>query len=338
MGLIVAARRELLQLAHRCGFGRRVGCLLVRLLALRVAIPATRAGAPQEHAVEIYTFVTDEGEYEQMVSSFRAAGFGECATFTRLSDASTDPFAAITRVGAVGTHPYAILCHQDVRLDRGAGSRELFERLDELERLDQDWVVAGCAGVNGRLEVVRRVIDIYGADSDHVTPASVMSLDEIVLILNRRNTPACTPGVTGFHLYGADVCLNALVRGGSAYVIELPVTHQGLGGAKPGYRAAYDEVRRQFVRAWAPRFALAYIGTTVEVIALSRYRVLEWVFSRSRVVMWVGSQQTARMASHPKLDLSSDRASPTMRREPAIQLDRDQATSAGLRRETSDGI
>lgn len=273
-----------------------VGLAARSLLAPRLGLGRGRGASAgsQEHRVDIYTFVTDRDEFLQMQESFRRAGFGSQATFTELSDRDDNPFAAVTEITQTAGAPYAILCHQDIRLPEGSTPAELFDRLDQLEERDPGWQVAGCSGVTRDLGIVRQVFDVWGGFSPHVPPVRVMSLDEIVLVLNRRNRPRCSVGVSGFHFYGTDVCLNALEDGGSCYVIGFPVIHLGLGNLKDGYRPGYESVRAQFLAVWSARSRARYVASTIEVLGLSRSRAIARLLNSERAVRWVS---TARRRS-----------------------------------------
>jgi hypothetical protein len=242
----------------------------------------------REPAFEICTFVRDDAQYAAMRSSFVGAGFtAELATFTRLDDRGTaglsrEPFAAITLLGGADDPPFAILCHQDVRLDQGYGASELISRLEQLDALDPAWTVAGNAGGALDMRVVRRLVDPIGGSTAGPFPVRVASLDENFLVLNRIRAPSCSGGLDGFHLYGTDVCLNALAAGGSAYVIDFPLTHLS-GGA---IDSSYYEIRQRFLEVWNPRHRFLYLRTPNELLFISRSKLLRRVFGSSRGLSW----------------------------------------------------
>ncbi|MGC8490094.1 MAG: hypothetical protein ACP5QO_17990, partial [Clostridia bacterium] len=179
-----------------------------------------------------------------------------------------------------------VLCHQDVRPDLGSGADRLLDLLGALDRLDPGWTVAGDAGVLRSLAVVRRVHDRFGGMSSHQLPARVMSLDENLLVLNRRNAPRCSPELSGFHFYGTDVCLNAIMAGGSAYVIDFPVTHGDFGPPKD-YGATYVRAREEFVTLWSARRRAGYVGSTTEVLTVGHPRLLRTCLDAVPLRNWV---------------------------------------------------
>jgi hypothetical protein len=240
----------------------------------------------------IYTFVNDDELYRGMVATFTDAGFNP-AGLVRLTDQDDNPYAAITRIGRVSAARYPILCHQDVRPDRGAGAVELAAGLTQLDTVDPDWVVAGIAGVMRNGRGLRRVVDLSGgstARTRELLPLPVVSLDECFLVFNGRNAPRCSAGISGFHLYASDVCLQALSSAGAAYVIDFPITHLGRGTVDGGYEA----VKNRFVEIWNEHFLFCYLPTQIRGIFLSRSRILRRVFGSGLAMTCVGRAARSR--------------------------------------------
>ena len=232
---------------------------------------------------EIHTFVTDDAMYAEMRRSFVDAGFDpEC--FVRLTDERSEPYAAISAIGGVGAR-YPILCHQDVRADQGVGAGELLGALEQLDAIDASWVVAGNGGVSRNMRIVRRLRDPHGGSTRDRVPAAAQTLDENFLVFNTNHPPRCTEALSGFHLYGADVCLNALKGGGSAYVIDFPLTHLSGGEVDDGYR----RVREGFLAVWNRQCLFRYVATPNEVLFVSRFSLLRRTLGSARVLSWAWS-------------------------------------------------
>jgi hypothetical protein len=115
-----------------------------------------------------------------------------------------------------------------------------------------------------------------------------VTLDENFLVLNRRNVPRSTDGLSGFHLYGSDVCLHALSSGGSAYVIDFPISHVGRltqnGDYPRAYWQSYELVKNRFMATWSDRYWFCYVVTPVDTLFISRSRILRRVFGSTRAV------------------------------------------------------
>ena len=113
-----------------------------------------------------------------------------------------------------------VFLHQDIYLPAGWFAR-LSACLEQLDRKDANWGVAGCWGTTERGEGFGHVyspgMDVLGARFDE--PQEVQALDEIVLIMRRSRGLRFDEGLGHFHLYGADLCLEARLRGMRSYAI-----------------------------------------------------------------------------------------------------------------------
>jgi Methyltransferase domain len=273
---------------------RALGSILLGLGAPRLSTQARppSAAASWHAPFTIYTFVNDDLLYERMRQSFIDAGFSP-GSFVRLSDSDDDPYAAVTRIGKESTARYPILCHQDVFADQGAGAVELLAAVEQLDAIDPRWVVGGNAGImrNGRM--VQRLVDPYGGPTGESLPLPVVTLDSNFLVFNACNTPRCSEGISEHFLYGSDVCLHALASGGSAYVVDFPVTHLSSGNTDS---AAYKRARVHFIEAWRSRCWFRYVSTTADAFFLSRSKLLRRLFGSSRALACVsqaGDRPTA---------------------------------------------
>lgn len=270
------------------GVARAIVRLNARLANARRR-PEQSSGSERVYRFVVYTFVTDDDQYREMRESFYRAGFSPpLAEFVPLRDRrspeGSDPYELISRLGEGGADAaHCVLVHQDVRLDRGAGAAELIAALEELDRLDPLWFVAGDAGATSDLRIVRRLHDPHGGGTGDPMPCRVITLDENLLVLNPARSPHCSPGLSGFHLYGTDVCLNAREAGGAAYVIDFPVTHLSAGYVGPEYRQALSRL----TETWQPRFGFAYVLTPNGLVFLSRWILLRWIFGSRRLCEWV---------------------------------------------------
>jgi hypothetical protein len=226
--------------------------------------------------IPIFTFVTDRDGYSQMRHSFELAGFTpEQASFTELTgtgqSGEPEPYSTITRLVADLSEPFFILCHQDLRLDQGHRIDDLIGAVRDLEERDDRWAVAGNAGGTKALRVVRSLADPHGGPTDTRFPARVHSLDENFLVIRTGTELSCSPQLSGFHLYGTDLCLNALDQGRQPYVIDFRVRHLSRGTRDAGYARARDRL----VAHWGSRFVACYVRTTIEVLFLSRLGFLQ---------------------------------------------------------------
>ena len=119
-----------------------------------------------------------------------------------------------------------VFVHQDVYLPHEwVSSVEM--ALREIERSDPDWGVVGCWGVRHDRAKFGHLYTpgdgIVGGPFDK--PERVRTLDEVVLILRRSSGLKYDEGLTGFHFYGADICLAAAWAGRQCYAVSAFCVH-----------------------------------------------------------------------------------------------------------------
>jgi hypothetical protein len=157
---------------------------------------------------------------------------------------------------------WVVLVHQDVYLPPG-WDRRVSGQLREAERRFGPIGIAGVYGVGDvdepadappRAERIGWVVD-RGRELRHgrELPARVATLDELLLILP-RGTPLRGDPALGFHLYGADLCLQAREHGLPAVALGAPCRHDSRSVALP---EAFFAAARVFARKWAHRLPVA---------------------------------------------------------------------------------
>jgi len=162
-----------------------------------------------------------------------------------------------------------VLCHQDLRLIEDGADR-LEAVLSELEARDAGWAVAGNAGGTGLGRLAMRISDPHGENRRIGSlPERAMSLDENFLVLKRSARIGLSRDLTGFHFYGADLCLAADIMGHSAYVIDFHLRHLSDGRISPAFYQARAAFRAKWSRALRPR----WMQTTCGVMRLSGSRL-----------------------------------------------------------------
>src|SRR5208282_4650951 len=111
---------------------------------------------------------------------------------------------------------------------------ELERALTHLDALDPDWGVVGFVGVRkGRGDVI--VGYCYSTGLQQIVgepfqgPVETISLDEIVLVIRRSSGLTFDEMLPGFHLYGTDICLQALRKHLRSYVVQAFCIHNTNG-------------------------------------------------------------------------------------------------------------
>jgi SAM-dependent methyltransferase len=162
---------------------------------------------------------------------------------------------------------WVVCVHQDVYLPDG-WDRVLTLQLQQAE---DSFGSPGVAGVIGQTsEGMARPGSLWPlvgwvVDRDRVLkgpdrlPAIAETLDELVLVLP-KGTPLRFDATLGFHLYGADLCLQAKERGLAVAALEALCFHNSRGVDLP---ADFHTSGRVFAQKWAHRLP---VQTTCAVI------------------------------------------------------------------------
>jgi hypothetical protein len=207
----------------------------------------------------VVTLLRNEASYRRMLRSYRDYGFTPANTefiaidnrVTNLADGYQGARLALSQ--AAGR--YLIFCHDDVELLQDSFD-DLCQRLEALEATDPTWMVAGMAGgvyrqqasATGRNRVASRLSDRWGAGRKvcRPFPRRVESLDEMFLLMPRLRAPQASVDLSGFHFFGTDLCLQAELAGGSAYVIDFHLFHHGTGHKGPDYWEQKSQIEAKY--------------------------------------------------------------------------------------------
>jgi hypothetical protein len=231
----------------------------------------------------ICTIVSRPDEYAEMIQSFKKGGFdGEDCEFLCLDNSSQNIFDAFKGNNLFLTTArgeFVILCHQDVLL-LNDGRVQLEAALRKLTEHDPRWAACGNAGgdQNGRLAI--RISDPHGSNQSFGTfPAKVQSLDENFIVVRRSANLALSNDLTGFHLYGTDLCIIADILGYSCYVIDFHLRHKSPGKTDEQFFLARAGMIQKYRRALRSRS----ISTTCTSMFLSGVPLLGNILSNHLV-------------------------------------------------------
>lgn len=229
-----------------------------------VAINARQVHVPEEggqHSAggvkfSFVTLVTKPDQYAEMIESFRQKGFDDsCAEYLYVDNSqhnALDGFSGLTALINEATGTYIICVHQDVIASDG-DLATLDAELRKLDALDPTWAVAGNAGRRGE-RYFMAISDPRGDDQFHgPLPAKVDVLDENFIVLKASAMVAPSIDLSGFHLYGVDLCLQAQGRGYSCYAIEFRLTHLSKGLVDQSYLECREAFESKLEKHWQPR-------------------------------------------------------------------------------------
>lgn len=186
------------------------------------------------------TLVTNFDEYLEMVESAKNKGFigddVEFLYFDNQSKNNADGYLGINVALQKAQGEYLIFCHQDI-IFFDDNRKKLDICLNELENKDKNWAVCGNAGKTKygilKIRITEPRMQDYAIGN---FPEQVISLDENFLILNRKNHFSNSSALlNGFHLYGLDLCQNAIALGLNCYVIDFHLIHKSIGNLNQSY-------------------------------------------------------------------------------------------------------
>jgi hypothetical protein len=213
----------------------------------------------------ICTIVNNQEEYQEMKQSFRQCGFEDECEYLVADNTVENKFDAYQAIAAFmkqASGRFLIIVHQDVRcIDTKA---QLKQCLKNLTTKDSKWAICGNAGAYGYHARIMHLTNIDKVLKYSNLPAQVDSLDENLLVINRVSNLTISADLTGYHLYGTDLCLIADFLGYTSYVIPFMVNHLSTGNLKaldayiPAFRAAYGrKLRSRYIETTCTKFYLS---------------------------------------------------------------------------------
>ncbi len=249
---------------------------------------------PAARMFQVATVANDAAQYAAMRRSFEAAGFSDdrarYTLFDNARDNRHEPYAVLRQLSGEGPEPYLVLCHQDVRLDLSHGYDQLAAQVALLNDRHPDWAVAGNAGGGCEDRVLAHLDEPTGRYREANLPAAARSLDENFLLLRRSGGALCSEGLRGFHLYGTDVCLHAIARGRTAFVIDFLLTHLSAGNADS---PAFRDARARLIAHWNRYFLAGFVKTACTDFCLARNAFVRGLLGkrpiRALYFSWLGN-------------------------------------------------
>jgi glycosyltransferase involved in cell wall biosynthesis len=134
--------------------------------------------------------------------------------------------SAYNRGLSLSKNEVVVFVHQDVYLPEEWLS-SLDMALQAIGRRDPNWGVVGCWGIRSdRAKFGHLYTPGEGVIGGPMAqPEPVRTLDEVVLVLRKNSGFKYDEGLTGFHFYGADICLAAAQSGRNCYAISAFCIH-----------------------------------------------------------------------------------------------------------------
>lgn len=227
----------------------------------------------------VCTLMNNPEEYEIMVKSYKKAGFTEDICEYLFVDNSThnqyDAFTGLNYLISKASGKYLILSHQDTETIFD-NEEVLNKRIEEINQIDSNWAVLGNAGGADVKRLYRRITHLQENIKDGPFPQRVRSLDENFILLKSSAQLTFSSDLTGFHLYGTDICITAEKKGYTCYVIDFNLLHKSNGNINESFFAA----RRAFMQKYAQQLPPQYIRTTCTTMFISDKPWLNFIMNK----------------------------------------------------------
>jgi len=204
----------------------------------------------------ICTLVNDKELYDEMVMCYKQMGFDDDCEFLFIDNTETNQTCAYQGLNTLidqSSGKYIILCHQDILVKNHRSILE--ERLSELDKIDPRWAIVGNAGGICLGEFAAYLQGIN--DNDFLSigkfPHGVQTLDEDWMLLKSSARIGFSANLSGFHFYGADICLQANIRGNTCYVIQFLVQHKGKCDLDDNFYQCLKDIKKKYTIAFRNR-------------------------------------------------------------------------------------
>ena len=216
----------------------------------------------------------------KLCDSIRSASFDYITKFIDNSLGNIDSYQAISKFIAESKTRYICIAHQDVDF-RSLTLPYLHKQIQKIQLIDSRAALFGCAGISH--DGTQGVGHFFDSTGEHMwgfpNNGRVSSLDEFFLVLDREKPVSVTEGLTGFHFYGTDLCVNAARAGYSAYAIDYPVLHNCTPGK---IQPDFFEARQRFQTHLQCAMGHGFVKTTCTTLYAGKNHIVEmFVFARS---------------------------------------------------------
>ena len=187
-----------------------------------------------------------------------------------------------------------VFAHQDVYLPEGWANRAQ-KCIEAIAADDPDWGVIGIYGVKKDGRHAGHVYYHKVMGERFEGGMEVATLDELLLIVRRSSGLKFDPDLDGFHMYGADICLEAGRRGMKSYAISAFCVHNSNDYKllPLQFWKAYFYMRKK----WKSQLP---IKTTCIEITRYYWPMIRWNFIHS-VNLALGRKRIVKRVSDPTL-------------------------------------
>ncbi|MNI60999.1 ATP synthase subunits region ORF 6 [compost metagenome] len=114
-------------------------------------------------------------------------------------------------------------------------------------------------------------------------PLKTKTVDENFMVVKNSANLALSHNLSGFHMYGPDLCLIADVLGFSAYVIDFNIIHKSNGNPDESFL----RLRKAFIKKYNHAFRSRFMTTTITRYYLSGNWFTAWFYNLQPIKFFV---------------------------------------------------
>ncbi|UKT63817.1 hypothetical protein [Pedobacter mucosus] len=235
----------------------------------------------------ICTLVTKKVEYEEMLNSFLEKGFDkDCCEYLFIDNTekcSFEAFGGLNQFLHQAKGKYIILCHQDIII-HDHDKKHLDIKIAEIEKNDNNWaILANAGGINFKWIATNLTQGSGNQIKEKRLPLRTKTVDENFIIVKNSANLALSHDLSGFHLYGTDLCLIADVLGFNSYIIDFNIIHKSDGN--PDH--SFDKLEKEFIKKYNHAFRGRFMTTTITRFYLSGNWFTAWFYSLQPIKFFV---------------------------------------------------
>jgi GT2 family glycosyltransferase len=158
-----------------------------------------------------------------------------------------------------------VFCHQDVLFYKD-WVNTLLKRVAEIDKVDKNWGIIGTAGITIKDATIGSVQSLKGKvqwqQTSRVTYGAVQTVDEHCMIMRRNSGLKFDEAMTGFHLYGPDICLSAMSKNLKNYGILNPLVHDSNSTSLASGKDEFMKWLNYIANKWGGQFRVIRTPTS----------------------------------------------------------------------------
>lgn len=235
----------------------------------------------------ICTMVTRKEEYQEMLNSFLDKGFDketcEYLYIDNTDQCTFDAYKGLNQFLQQAKGKYIIICHQDI-IVHDHDRHHLLNEIKNIEELDRNWaILANAGGVNFKWIATNLTQASGNYIKEKRLPLLTKTIDENFILVKNSTNLTLSNNLSGFHMYGTDLCLIADILGFTSYVINFNIIHKSNGNADESFYRS----RKEFIKKYNHALRGRFMATTITRFYLSGNWFTAWLYNFQPVKFFV---------------------------------------------------